>query len=403
MPDIFISYAREDKTFVEQLVKALAADGRDVWVDFEDIPFASDWWEEIQTGIDASDAAVFVISPDSITSRYCSLEINYAIKNNKRLIPVVFREPGEAQPPKEVAALNWIFFKEAAAFDQALKQLLLTVDTDQEMLERHTRLLILARDWEKNGHNRSFLLRGAELSELDTMLTQPNLTDLQRVFLEQSLRQQRRLELYWRFGLGFLGGFLGIGFWAFSQFESDQLITPLRFVYTSSLGQMLGLFIGLLSVLAGALPIRITQQFSPPILFALRVAACFVIGVLAWTIFNWLYREGWVLNTASLNSLLLGGLGLALGFILRILFQLPGWVAALLTAVATFLPMLLTYQWFFAGVGPFDALVYFRNVSNTNMQPVFSAGIPMVLFIALGANAQALAREVWQLIAKVRS
>ena len=51
MPDVFISYSRKDKTFVEKLVTALEAKKRDVWVDFEDIPFAADWWEEIQKGI----------------------------------------------------------------------------------------------------------------------------------------------------------------------------------------------------------------------------------------------------------------------------------------------------------------------------------------------------------------
>ena len=45
MPDVFISYSRKDKAFVEKLVTALEAKKRDVWVDFEDIPFASEWWD----------------------------------------------------------------------------------------------------------------------------------------------------------------------------------------------------------------------------------------------------------------------------------------------------------------------------------------------------------------------
>ncbi len=399
MPDIFISYAREDMDFVQRLVTALTADGRDVWVDFEDIPFASDWWEEIQTGIDASEALVLVISPDSITSRYCNLEVNYAVKNNKRLIPVVFREPGNAQPPQEIAALNWIFFKDPEAFNAALSQLLETVDTDQAILEQHTRLLILARDWERNGHNRSFLLRGAELAELDDLLNkQANLTDLQRQFLLESRSQQRRLDVYWRFGLGFLGGFLGVGFWAFSVFVSDQWITPLRFIYTSSLGQVFGLFIGVLSVLAGDLPNRIQERFAKPVLQVLRIGLCVVIGVVAWAVFRWLYlQEASQLTPASVNTLLLSGVGLALGFIARILVRLPGWAAVMLTATAIFVPMYYTFERYSAGVETFDPLIFF-----TGLPQLVSVGIPMVILIALGANAQVIRREVRDLMQRLR-
>jgi DNA-binding LacI/PurR family transcriptional regulator len=42
MPDVFISYSRKDKDFAHKLHDALAAQKRDVWVDWEDIPLASD-------------------------------------------------------------------------------------------------------------------------------------------------------------------------------------------------------------------------------------------------------------------------------------------------------------------------------------------------------------------------
>ena len=51
MPNMFISYSRKDKEFAEKLVKALEAEGRDIWIDYEDIPFASEWWDEICSGI----------------------------------------------------------------------------------------------------------------------------------------------------------------------------------------------------------------------------------------------------------------------------------------------------------------------------------------------------------------
>ncbi|HEX2908956.1 MAG TPA: toll/interleukin-1 receptor domain-containing protein, partial [Phototrophicaceae bacterium] len=73
MPDVFISYSRKDKEFVRRLVKRLADQNYDVWVDFEDIPAATDWWAEICQGIEGSHTTLYVISPDSLESEYCGL------------------------------------------------------------------------------------------------------------------------------------------------------------------------------------------------------------------------------------------------------------------------------------------------------------------------------------------
>jgi TIR domain-containing protein len=37
-PDVFVSYSRADEAFVRRLDAALRARGKDVWVDWEDIP-----------------------------------------------------------------------------------------------------------------------------------------------------------------------------------------------------------------------------------------------------------------------------------------------------------------------------------------------------------------------------
>ena len=58
MSDLFISYSRKDKEFVHKLHDALAAQKRDVWVDFEDIPLASEWRDEIFTLASGEPAAI---------------------------------------------------------------------------------------------------------------------------------------------------------------------------------------------------------------------------------------------------------------------------------------------------------------------------------------------------------
>src|SRR5690242_8239750 len=214
MPNMFISYSRKDKEFAEKLVNALEAEGRDIWIDYEDIPFASEWWDEICGGIESSEAAVFIISPDSLESKVCGLEVNYAIKNNKRLIPILYREAKDrSNVPTEISHLNWIYFNTPDVFDQSYRKLVETVDTDLEILRQHTRLLIRAKEWEKKGHSISLLLRGDELEDLVPMLSHPDITDLQRMYLNKSIERDRQMQMLTRFVFGFFGGFLGIGFW----------------------------------------------------------------------------------------------------------------------------------------------------------------------------------------------
>jgi hypothetical protein len=99
MTDAFISYSRKDKAFVERLVDALESHDRDAWVDTKDIPLTADWLAEIYAAIEFADSFVFVISPDSVASEICGLEINHAVKHNKRLVPILHRDvdpPGRA-------------------------------------------------------------------------------------------------------------------------------------------------------------------------------------------------------------------------------------------------------------------------------------------------------------------
>ncbi len=82
MTDVFISYSRKDKAFVQVLNQALSESKYNAWVDWENIPFTADWWAEIEAGIEAADTFIFVISPDSIASQVCAQEIDHAVANN---------------------------------------------------------------------------------------------------------------------------------------------------------------------------------------------------------------------------------------------------------------------------------------------------------------------------------
>lgn len=128
MADVFLSYSRKDKEFVRRLYDALAERGRDIWVDWEDIPPTEEWKKEIQYAIAVADTFLFVISPDSIASEICKHEVALAAKKNRRFVPIVRREVRGDEVPEVMAKLNWIFFRQADDFDSAVQSLIKALD-----------------------------------------------------------------------------------------------------------------------------------------------------------------------------------------------------------------------------------------------------------------------------------
>src|SRR5262245_40231427 len=118
MSEIFISYARKDELFAHRLRAVLQKLGRSAWIDQEGIAPCSEWLREIYSAIEAADAIIYVISASSVGSKICSEEITHAVRNHKRIIPVVWSQPvDETALPKAVRDRNWIFFRETDNFD----------------------------------------------------------------------------------------------------------------------------------------------------------------------------------------------------------------------------------------------------------------------------------------------
>lgn len=205
MTDVFISYSRKDKEFIQRLHQSLAALSRDVWVDWEDIPVTADWWKEICAGIQNANAFAFIISPDSAQSKVCYDEVQFAVQNNKRIIPVLRRELITDDEKKSLHPIihshNWVFFRDSDNYDQAFKTLLSAIDTDLDHVRRHTRLLVRAQEWHDKNQDPSFLLMGTDFNEADLWLEKagaktPQPTSLQIEYIGASRRalqeRQRR-------------------------------------------------------------------------------------------------------------------------------------------------------------------------------------------------------------------
>lgn len=225
MADVFISYSRRDSEFVRTVHRALAERGRDVWIDWEDIPVTADWWQEICLGIEQADSFVFVVSKNSLLSPICHFEVAHAAATGKRVVPVVRDDPDEAlieqmsgfeldenasriladRDLREVgrgswqvlARHNWLFFKEDDQFDVTFDRLVNALDTDLDYVRAHTNLLTRALQWERREKDVAFLLTGTEITEAEAWLAnagekEPSPTDLHREYITTSRKDENR-------------------------------------------------------------------------------------------------------------------------------------------------------------------------------------------------------------------
>ncbi|MFZ4828298.1 MAG: toll/interleukin-1 receptor domain-containing protein [Phototrophicaceae bacterium] len=218
MAKLFLSYSRRDQQFTRDLFNAFEQRGYDTWVDWEDIPFSSEWWKEIQSAINNHEAVIVVVSSSSLSSQYVNEEIQYARSQNKRIIPVIREDITDPQNEDlllkvlkgwydksfedtarqnwdYLRTLNWIFMMEGTNFQQGLEDIFSAIETDLEYLREHTRLLTRAQEWVNYNRTSGFLLTGEELSEAEQWILtsenkQPEPTALHNIYILESRRAE---------------------------------------------------------------------------------------------------------------------------------------------------------------------------------------------------------------------
>src|SRR5207237_4346454 len=94
-------------------------------------------------------------------------EVDHAVENSKRLIPIVRRDAESSLLPGAVRSINWLFFRETDDFEAAFNSLIQAIDADIDWLHAHTRLLVRALEWDRGGRDSSFVLRGRDLERAE--------------------------------------------------------------------------------------------------------------------------------------------------------------------------------------------------------------------------------------------
>jgi serine/threonine-protein kinase len=237
----------------------------------------------------------------------------------------------------------------------------------------------------------------------------PVVSDQARLYawLDNTWRRMTDNPLHnvWRFVLALIGASAAMGLYVFATFRSEAIFDAERAGKTISVGLTFGMFMAFLALLAGEFPTRLRGFWPGWARLVVSGAIGFLWGTLTWGAFTWFFLN----YPPSWDVMAYAGFGTALGFVLTAMFNLPGWAAFLLTAVSTYIPLYIFLQFFNSGLMPLPlplsadvlnnpaSILYFDDPNQ-----MYSLGIPVVLLIALGGHAQAIARDIRKLVRRVR-
>jgi formylglycine-generating enzyme required for sulfatase activity len=90
---LFVSYARVDRPFCEQIVRTLET-AHDVWFDRR-LHAGKKWWDQIRSRLSWCEGFVYLLSPESIESEYCQKEYAIARDSGKLVFPVKIQSNAE--------------------------------------------------------------------------------------------------------------------------------------------------------------------------------------------------------------------------------------------------------------------------------------------------------------------
>lgn len=104
---LFFCYARVDKPMCIQIAEKLTI--HEVWYD-QRLYVGQHWWREILHRLDWCDVFIYLLSPESINSKYCRDEFRIARDSNRHIIPIMISPPETTPLPDELGELHYADF-----------------------------------------------------------------------------------------------------------------------------------------------------------------------------------------------------------------------------------------------------------------------------------------------------
>ncbi|TVP66315.1 MAG: TIR domain-containing protein [Leptolyngbya sp. LCM1.Bin17] len=201
--DVFISYGRADsKGFAKNLCQQLTANGYRVWLDLNDIPLGVNYQSQIDTDLERSHNFIFIMSPHSVNSKYCYIEVERALALHKRIIPLLHIDEinqatwqaiyphgtevewqhyvaknyhfGDVRNPRMHPALGKINWVDGRAdqnnWEVSFAGLVNILERHKDYVHQHTHLLVRALGWKAQQRQSQFLLIGQDREQAEAWL-----------------------------------------------------------------------------------------------------------------------------------------------------------------------------------------------------------------------------------------
>lgn len=166
---LFISYSRRNLKQAVELADALEKDGFEAKIDIRDLPYGEEFKSELETLIRQSDIVLWLLSPDSIASRWCTWELNEVMRQSKKLVPIHLIPSGLKNLPEVLAKINILPALEIYNHQKHFKLLTDVLRTDIVWTKSYTRLSELSEEWKTHNRKTGFL-SGKQLKSAEKWL-----------------------------------------------------------------------------------------------------------------------------------------------------------------------------------------------------------------------------------------
>jgi formylglycine-generating enzyme required for sulfatase activity len=125
---LFISYARKDVEFAQQLNADLRQRGVSTWIDELGIRGGDDWPTRIATALAGCKAVLVIVSPNSMVSTWVQRELSFADAEGKRILPLIHRQ---CEQPRwfrlRFGNVQWVDFS-TGSYEANLAELLTAIN-----------------------------------------------------------------------------------------------------------------------------------------------------------------------------------------------------------------------------------------------------------------------------------
>jgi TPR repeat protein len=126
-PTAFFSYSRDASEFALRLAEDLKAAGANVWIDQLDIPPGQRWTSAVTEALNNSPRMLVILSPSAVSSTHVEDEVNFALEEQKTVIPVLYRD---CKVSFQLRSRQYVNFR--TDYAAGLKLLLKTLGVEQQ-------------------------------------------------------------------------------------------------------------------------------------------------------------------------------------------------------------------------------------------------------------------------------